>query len=225
MLEYIATIAPVMLPHLRGRPVTRKRWVDGVGTAEHPGAVFFQKKLDASTPEWIERAELPQRTGDAVYALLQEPAALAWAAQTAALELHVPQWRLDADGRPGNPDRLVLDLDPGPGTGLAECAEIARRAREYLRGAGLDPVPVTSGSKGIHLYSALDGERTSEEVSAVAHELARALEADLPELVVSRMAKTLREGRVLVDWSQNSAAKTTIAPYSLRGTLLEPVVS
>ncbi|WP_168916118.1 ATP-dependent DNA ligase [Microcella flavibacter] len=219
VLEYIATIAPVMLPHLRGRPVTRKRWVDGVGTAEHPGAVFFQKKLDASTPEWIERAVLPQRTGDAVYALLQEPAALAWAAQTAALELHVPQWRLDADGRPGNPDRLVLDLDPGPGTGLAECAEIARRAREYLRGAGLDPVPVTSGSKGIHLYSALDGERTSEEVSAVAHELARALEADLPELVVSRMAKTLREGRVLVDWSQNSAAKTTIAPYSLRGTL------
>lgn len=219
VLEYIATIAPVMLPHLRGRPVTRKRWVDGVGTAEHPGAVFFQKKLDASTPEWIERAELPQRKGDAVYALLQEPAALAWAAQTAALELHVPQWRLDPDGRPGNPDRLVLDLDPGPGTGLAECAEIARLARDYLRGAGLDPVPVSSGSKGIHLYSALDGERTSEEVSAVAHELARALEADLPELVVSRMAKTLREGRVLVDWSQNSAAKTTIAPYSLRGTL------
>ena len=218
VLEYYATLAPVLLPHLRGRPVTRKRWVDGVGTAESPGSVFFQKNLDASTPDWIARAALPQRKGETVYALLHEPAALAWAAQTAALELHVPQWRIDGGGRPGDPDRLVLDLDPGPGTGLAECADIARLARDYLRGAGLDPVPVTSGSKGIHLYSALDGARTAEEVSAVAHELARALEADLPELAVSRMAKNLRDGRVLVDWSQNSAAKTTVAPYSLRGT-------
>ncbi len=111
----------------------------------------------------------------------------------------------------------MLDLDPGPGTGLAECAEVARWAREILGHMGLDPFPVTSGSKGIQLYSALPPGQTSEQASALAHELARAIEADHPDLVVSSMKKSVRDGRVLIDWSQNNGAKTTIAPYSLRG--------
>jgi bifunctional non-homologous end joining protein LigD len=142
----------------------------------------------------------------------------------AALEIHVPQWQFGRTGIRRNPDRLVLDLDPGEGVGLAECAEVARLVRAILDGMGLTALPVTSGSKGIHLYAALDGKQTSDQVSAVAHELARALEADHPDLVVSDMKRSLRGGRVLLDWSQNSAAKTTIAPYSLRGTL-QPTVA
>ncbi len=113
---------------------------------------------------------------------------------------------------------MVLDLDPGEGAGLPECVEVAQAgARRSCSGMGLDPLPVTSGSKGIHLYAALDGKQSSDEVSAVAHELARMLEADHPDLVVSDQKKTLRGGKVLLDWSQNNGAKTTIVPYSLRG--------
>ena len=123
------------------------------------------------------------------------------------------------------PDRLVLDLDPGEGAGLAECVEVARLARTILQDVGLDPVPVTSGSKGIHLYAALDGTQSSDQISEFAHELARSLEADHPDLAVSDMKKTLRTGKVLVDWSQNNAAKTTIVPYSLRGRLRPTVAA
>ena len=111
----------------------------------------------------------------------------------------------------------MLDLDPGPGVGLAECAEVARWARAILQDMGLDPLPVTSGSKGIHLYAHLDGRPTSEAASAIAKELARAIEADHPDLVVSQMSKAARPGKVFIDWSQNNGSKTTIAPYSLRG--------
>ena len=217
VLAYYAAVAPAMLPHVRNRPATRKRWVDGVGTAEKPGQVFFQKNLDASTPQWVERAEIQHSDHVNEYPLVNDAATLAWLAQIGSLEIHVPQWRIGRAGKPKRPDRLVLDLDPGPGVGLLECAEVARLARSILKDIGLDPLPVTSGSKGIHLYSALDGTQTSDEISSVAHELARALEADHPDLIVSDMKKSKREGRVLVDWSQNSGAKTTVAPYSLRG--------
>ena len=130
----------------------------------------------------------------------------------------MPQWRFGRNGARHDPDRLVLDLDPGEGAGLAECAEVARWAREILVGMGLEPVPVTSGSKGIHLYAALDGGQTSDQVTTVAHALADALVTDHPDLVVSDMKKSLRRGKVLVDWSQNNGSKTTVAPYSLRGT-------
>lgn len=217
VLAYYAAVADVMLPHVRQRPATRKRWVDGVGTLESPGQVFFQKNLDASTPQWVERVEVQHSDHVNTYPLVNDAATLAWLAQISSLEIHVPQWRIGRAGKPKRPDRLVLDLDPGPGVGLPECAEVARLARSILTDIGLDPLPVTSGSKGIHLYSALDGSQTSDQISAVAHELARALEADHPDLVVSDMKKSKREGRVLVDWSQNSGAKTTVAPYSLRG--------
>ena len=217
VLAYYAEIAPFLIPHVRRRPVTRKRWVDGVGTVERPGKVFFQKNLEASAPAWVPRAGIEHRDHRNEYPLVDDVATLTWLAQVAALELHVPQWRFGRDGTPRNPDRLVLDLDPGEGAGLVECAEVAALARRILEGMGLEPLPVTSGSKGIHLYAALDGTHTSDEVSLVAHELARSLEADHPDLVVSDMKKSIRAGKVLVDWSQNNGGKTTIAPYSLRG--------
>jgi bifunctional non-homologous end joining protein LigD len=217
VLDYYARVAAVLLPHTRDRPLTRKRWVNGVGTEAAPGEVFFQKNIDDGAPDWVPRRVQHHRSHTIDYPLLNDRATLTWVAQVSSLELHVPQWRFDTQGAPQNPDRLVLDLDPGPGTGLPECAEIARRIRPILDGVGLTPYPVTSGSKGIHLYAHLDGTRTSDQISAFAHELARALEADDPDLIVSDMKKTLRMGKVLVDWSQNSAAKTTIAPYSLRG--------
>lgn len=212
VIDYYSRIAPLLIPHVTGRPVTRLRWPEGVS---HPS--FFAKDLERGAPEWVHRMPIPHSTGAKDYPLIGDVATLVYLAQVASLELHVPQWRFDADGGLGNPDRIVLDLDPGPGVGLAECAEVARWARDILHGMDLEPHPVTSGSKGIHLYAALPGTQSSEQVTAVARELARAIEADHPELVVSQMAKVQRGGRVFIDWSQNNGAKTTIAPYSLRG--------
>ncbi|ROS73633.1 ATP-dependent DNA ligase [Cellulomonas sp. PhB143] len=212
VIAYLSAVAPALLTHAAERPATRKRWPDGV-----EGQVFFQKNLDAGTPEWVRRRPIEHKTRTTEYPLVGDLPTLVWLGQTASLEIHVPQWRFGRTGTRLDPDRLVLDLDPGPGAGLAECAQVARWARALLTGMGLEPFPVTSGSKGIHLYAALDGSHTSEQVSTVAHELARALEADHPDLVVSDMKKSLRGGKVLVDWSQNNGAKTTIAPYSLRG--------
>jgi bifunctional non-homologous end joining protein LigD len=224
ILGYYAGVADELIRHARDRPATRKRWVHGVGTSEEPGQVFFQKNLGDGTPDWVERRELPHSTRVTVYPLVNDLPTLTWLAQIGTLEVHVPQWRFDAAGKPDNPDRLVLDLDPGEGVGLAECAQVARWARALLQDMGLDPMPVTSGSKGIHLYAALDGTSTSDQVSDVAHELARALEADHPGEVLSAMTRSLRPGKVFVDWSQNNANKTTIAPYSLRGQL-RPLVA
>lgn len=217
VIDYYSRIAEVLIPHARNRPVTRKRWVEGVGTAAKPGSVFFEKNLPTSAPSWIPRRDIQHSDHVNTYPLVNDLATLAWMAQQAALELHVPQWRFGARGERQNPDRLVLDLDPGEGAGLPECVEVALLVRGILQGMGLDPAPVTSGSKGIHLYAALDGSWTTQQVSDVAHELARALEADHPDLVVSDMKKTLRTGKVLLDWSQNNGNKTTITPYSLRG--------
>ena len=217
ILGYYAAVSDALIRHARDRPATRKRWVHGVGTAAEPGQVFFQKNLGDGTPDWVERRELPHSSRTTVYPLVNDLPTLTWLAQIGTLEVHVPQWRFDATGQPATPDRLVLDLDPGEGVGLAECAQVARWARALLQDMGLDPVPVTSGSKGIHLYAALEGSHSSDQVSEVAHELARALEADHPAEVLSAMTRSLRPGKVFVDWSQNSASKTTIAPYSLRG--------
>ena len=217
VIDYYHRIAGVMVPQVTGRPATRKRWVNGVGTEEDPGKVFFRKDREDSAPTWVPRADITHRAGASTYPLIDEPAALVWLAQLAALEIHTPQWRFDDEGEPENPDRLVLDLDPGDGAALADCARVAQWCREILEDMALATYPVTSGSKGIHLYAPLDGNSTVEEVAGVAHELARALEADHPDEVVSEQKKTLRRGKVLVDWSQNNGSKTTVAPYSLRG--------
>jgi bifunctional non-homologous end joining protein LigD len=212
VLDYYSRVAEVLIPHARDRPATRKRWVNGVD-----GSVFFEKQLPSHAPNWIARHDIEHSDGPKTYPLVNDLPTLVWLAQMAALELHVPQWRFDRSGERGNPDRLVLDLDPGEGAGLAECVEVAKLVRVILTGMGLDPMPVTSGSKGLHLYAALDGRQTSDEVSAVAKELARHLEGEHPDLVVSDMKKVRRGGKVLLDWSQNNGSKTTIVPYSLRG--------
>lgn len=217
VLAYYAAVAHVLIPAAASRPATRKRWVNGVGTLEKPGEVFFQKNLEDSAPGWLPRAAITHKDRTIHYPMVNDPATLAWFGQINSLEIHVPQWQVDSHGNQLNPDRLVLDLDPGEGAGLEECVEVALLARTILEDVGMDPVPVTSGSKGIHLYAALDRSQTSDQISAFARELARALEADHPDLAVSDMKKTLRKGKVLVDWSQNNAAKTTIVPYSLRG--------
>lgn len=217
LVDYAVRIADFLVPHAKDRPATRKRWLHGVGTAENPGEMFFQKNLDATTPPWVQRRPIQHRDHVNEYPLVNNAAVLVWLAQIAALEIHVPQWRFGRTGEPRNPDRFVLDLDPGPGVSLDGCAQIAHIARAALQDRGLEPLPVTSGSKGIHLYSPLDGSLTSDEASALAHDIARSLEADHPDRIVSDMKKSLRDGRVLLDWSQNNAAKTTIVPYSLRG--------
>ena len=165
----------------------------------------------------MARHKIAHQDHDNYYPVVNDLATLTWLAQLAALEIHVPQWRFGHNGQPRNPDRLVLDLDPGPGVSLADCAEIALLVRDILRDIGHDPVPVTSGSKGIHLYAPLDGSQSTEQASAVARELALALEADHPDRVISSMKRSERDGKVFIDWSQNNGAKTTVAPYSLRG--------
>ena len=229
VISYYVAVAERMLPHVAGRPATRKRWPDGVGDGSGPGGgagpraagsgteLFFEKNLPDSAPDWVRRVVVRHKSHVNVYPVVDSAATLAWLGQVAALELHVPQWRVDADGTPKNPDRLVLDLDPGPGVGLAECVQVAHAARDLLDDIGLTTFPVTSGSKGLHLYAPLSGEHDADYVNTFAKQVASALEDALPDLVVSSMKKSLREGKVLVDWSQNNRAKTTIAPYSLRG--------
>jgi bifunctional non-homologous end joining protein LigD len=213
VLDYYERIAPVMLPHLRGRPASFKRFPDGVD-----GASFFQKHAPARRPEWIRTVVVPsQRAGHAPveYVVVEDAATLLWAANLAALEIHVPLWRASARSPvPTAPDLTVFDLDPGPGTTIVDCCRVARWIAERL---GEDRVVAkTSGSKGLQLY--MRARRTTwERSSQRAHDLARALEADHGDLVVANMRKTRRQGRVLVDWSQNSPAKTTVAAYSLRG--------
>ncbi|WP_280474109.1 ATP-dependent DNA ligase [Nocardia asiatica] len=211
VVAYYSAIAPAMLPHIAGRPVTRKRWPNGV---DEPS--FFEKNLPSHAPSWIERRTLRHSDRKVDYPLIDAEAGLAWIAQQAALEVHVPQWRFDGDEM-GPATRLVFDLDPGKGVGLAECAEVALAVREMVEGIGLRAFPVTSGSKGIHLYVPLDRELSSGGASTVAKQVATNLERLHPDLVTATMAKAARGGKVFLDWSQNNPAKTTIAPYSLRG--------
>jgi bifunctional non-homologous end joining protein LigD len=226
VLAYYAAVAEAMLPHVRHRPATRRRWPDGVA-----GPSFFEKNLPGGTPAWVRRVRLPVSGSQAdresiVYPLLDDLAALIWVANLAALEIHVPQWT--AEPHPGGaahpgtlhpPDRLVIDLDPGPPAGLAECAEVALAVRARLAADDLACRPVTSGGKGLQLYASLRGRddlADAESVVRYAKSLAEAM-ARQSTLVVSTMTRSVRPGRVLLDWSQNNPAKTTIAPYSLRG--------
>jgi bifunctional non-homologous end joining protein LigD len=211
VIAYYSAIAPAMLPHVAGRAVTRKRWPNGV---DEPS--FFEKNLPSHAPSWMQRRTLRHSDRKVVYPLIDSEAGLAWLAQQAALEVHVPQWRFDGDDV-GPATRLVFDLDPGEGVGLAECAEVALAVREMVEGIGLRTFPVTSGSKGIHLYVPLDRELSSDGASTVAKQVATNLQRLRPNLVTATMAKAARGGKVFLDWSQNNAAKTTIAPYSMRG--------
>jgi len=219
VLNYYAQVARFLLPLLADRPVTRIRWPHGTD-----GPSFFEKNLPSGAPSWLRWVEVATsgtRAGsgsDTIrYPVVRDTADLTWLVNLASLELHVPQWRLDPEGLPRNPDRLVIDLDPGKPAGLHECAKVALLVRERLEGLGLATAPVTSGSKGMQLYAALPGEQDSSTISDIAREIAQNLTRARPDLVVWKMTRSLRPGKVLLDWSQNAAAKTTITPYSLRG--------
>lgn len=218
VIAYYSAIAPAMLPHIAGRPVTRKRWPNGV---DEPS--FFEKNLASHAPSWLERHTIRHSGRTVVYPVVDSEAGLAWLGQQASLEVHVPQWRFDGD-RTGPATRLVFDLDPGPGAGLAECARVALAVRDMVDEIGLRTFPVTSGSKGIHLYVPLDRELSPGGASTVAKQVATNLEKLHPDLVTATMAKSARGGKIFLDWSQNNPAKTTIAPYSLRGRP-EPTVA
>ncbi|UGT39841.1 ATP-dependent DNA ligase [Nocardia yamanashiensis] len=211
VIAYFTAIAPALLPHIAERPVTRKRWPNGVDESS-----FFEKNLPDHAPKWLERREVQHSDRTVVYPLIDSVAGMAWLGQQAALELHVPQWRFDG-AEVGPITRLVFDLDPGPGAGLAQCAEVALILRDVVREVGLDAFPVTSGSKGIHVYVPLDRKLGPNGASAVAKQVATNLQKLRPDLVTATMAKSARENKVFLDWSQNNPAKTTIAPYSLRG--------
>jgi bifunctional non-homologous end joining protein LigD len=228
VLNYYAQIAPVMLPHLAGRAVTRIRWPHGTGDTS-----FFEKNAPSGTPSWVRTATVPtsgSRTqsgeeGELRFPVIDSLATLTWLVNLASLELHVHQWTVTKRGRPQNPNRLVIDLDPGEPAGLGECSEVALLVRDRLAADGLDSVPVTSGSKGLHLYAGLDRSRTHEEVRDYAKQIAEELEKEHSKLVVSQMTKARRGGKVFLDWSQNTGAKTTISPYSLRGRDLPTVAA
>ncbi len=210
VIGYYVRMAERMLPHLRRRPVTRIRWPGGVNEPR-----FFEKQLPKGAPDWVETLTLEHADGPVTYPLAHESAALAWFAQQNALELHVPQWRWRGDSP--RVDRLVLDLDPGPRVGLSGCAQMALWLKEQLDASGLVSVPVTSGSKGIHVYARWRSSDHSQSPSEYAKQLAESAAETFPRGATASMSRADRGGKVFIDWSQNNASKTTITPYSLRG--------
>lgn len=217
VLSYYAQVAPLMLPHLARRPVTRVRYPHGA----QDQMSFFEKNLPSGAPSWLPRMPVD----DVVYPLIGDLADLTYLVNLNSLELHVPQWTLTDEGERSNPDRLVIDLDPGKPAGLHECAQVALLVRERLAALGLELHPVTSGSKGMQLYAALGGDLTSDQVRDLVMQLAQELTKKHPDLILWKMTKSLRPGKVFLDWSQNVAAKTTISPYSLRGRELPCVAA
>jgi bifunctional non-homologous end joining protein LigD len=241
VLDYYQRVSVMLLPHIAGRPMTLKRYPEGVD-----GEAFFQKHATAHRPDWIHTEDVVSHSSRArdpgatiTYLVIDDLPALIWAANLAALELHVPMWRfavLPSGGKappdppmeglpappylpgppyPPGPDLLVFDLDPGAPATIVECCRVAEGLRPLLESEGLRPLAKTSGGKGLQLYAAISG-LTAEQATDQAKSFAQRMEHELPDLVVSRMTKTLREGKVLIDWSQNNGSKTTVAPYSLR---------
>jgi bifunctional non-homologous end joining protein LigD len=223
VIDYYSRIAPVLLPHLADRPLTVKRYPNGVD-----GKFFFEKNAARGTPSWVRTVTLPvpgstmnRETID--FVVVEELASLVWLANLAALELHVPQWRVPRRGRKPRTDLVVFDLDPGAPAGITECCQVALELRELLTGDGLTPAAKTSGSKGMQVSAPVSVD-DPETTSRYAKALAEQLETQHPKLIVSRMSKSLRPGKIFVDWSQNNPAKTTVAPYALRARE-EPTIS
>lgn len=212
---YAATVAGAILPHLRDRPASFLRYPDGPG-----GQLFFTKNPPPGTPDWVHTTPVPRSEDQAArQVMVQDLASLMWAANL-VVEFHTPQWRADA---PETADRMVFDLDPGSPATVVQCCAVALWLRERLAADGLFAYGKTSGSKGLHLLVPLE-PTPSAEVSAYAKRLAMEAESALPELALHRMKRALRPGKVFVDFSQNSASKTTATPYTLRART-EPTVS
>jgi len=210
IIDYYVRIAPVLLPHLEGRPLTLKRYPNGVA-----GMHFYEKNCPSHRPSWVQTARIwsagNNRWMD--YCTVQDLASLVWCANLACIELHTS---LSRGNDPLRPTMMVFDLDPGAPAGIVECCHVALRIREVLSSLGVESFPKTSGSKGLQLYVPLNTPVSYDETKPFAHELARMLERRQPELVISEMKKILRSGKVFVDWSQNDDHKTTICVYSLR---------
>ncbi|MDG4665787.1 ATP-dependent DNA ligase [Mycobacterium sp. 236(2023)] len=212
VFEYYVNVAEAMLPHIAGRPVTRKRWPNGVEESS-----FFEKQLASSAPDWLDRGTIAHKSGTTTYPVIDTVEGLAWIAQQAALEVHVPQWRFTDGGEVGPATRIVFDLDPGEGVTFRQLCEVAGEVRDLITDIGLTTFPLTSGSKGLHLYVPLQEPISSRGASVLAKRVAQQLEQTMPKKVTATMTKSVRDGKVFLDWSQNNGNKTTIAPYSLRG--------
>jgi bifunctional non-homologous end joining protein LigD len=222
LIEYYVTVGPMMLGHIADRPLTMKRYPDGVGKK-----FFFEKHVPSHAPEWVRSITVPASDGGkgVSYPVIDDLPALAWVANLAAIELHVPLWRIGRQrALPAPPDLIVFDLDPGEGTTIVECCTVAEHINEVLRDRGREAFAKTSGSKGLQVYAKHRARTTWEKARNEAHDIARTLEQAFPDQVTSNMRKSLREGRVLIDWSQNHPSKTTVAVYSVRG-LARPTVS
>ncbi len=209
VIDYYARIAPVMLPHLRGRCITFRRFPNG---SEQNG--FFEKRCPSHRPEWVQTARGPgDRSGDIGYCRLDEPASLVWSANLAALELHVPMAAADDLE---TPLAMVFDFDPGEPAAMRECCQIALLTRDLLAALGLRGWPKTSGSKGLQVYVPINLPCTHQHAADVALAIGQMLERDHGDRVTTTMAKAVRPGKIFIDWSQNARFKTTIGVYSLR---------
>jgi bifunctional non-homologous end joining protein LigD len=210
VIDYYRAVAPVLVPHLKGRPITLKRYPNGVN-----GPFFYEKECPSHRPSWIKTAAITRRQdGKAVnYCVLNDEASLVWAANLADLELHTS---LAVGRNVERPQTMVFDLDPGPPAGLAECCEVALVLRAMLDSAKLEGFAKTSGSKGLQVFVPLRTSTTYEDTKAFAQAFARILEDERPDEVISKPSRAERKGKVFVDWSQNDRHKTTVSVYSLR---------
>jgi bifunctional non-homologous end joining protein LigD len=210
VIDYYIRISPVLLPHLKDRPLTLKRYPDGVASG-----FFYEKRCPPYRPDWVKTAPVwsDRHEGEINYCLANDLASIVWAANLGDLELHTFLARADNVERP---TMMVFDLDPGAPANILHCAQVAFWLKEKLGELKLESFPKTSGSKGLQIYVPLNTPVTYDQTKAVSHRLAGELEREHPELVVSKMAKNLRAGKVFVDWSQNDRHKTTVCVYSLR---------
>ena len=210
MVDYYARVAPAIVPHLKGRALTLRRFPEGVDDLD---AAFFEKRCPKHRPEWVKTAKVQADTGEIDFCVCENRATLVWMAQLAAIELHPS---LSLGKKPVQPTVLVFDLDPGPPADVLDCCRIGLRLREIFGHFELDCFPKTSGSKGMQVYVPLNGRTDYDHTKPFARAIAQLLEKQTPDRVVSKMAKADRRGKVFVDWSQNHQSKTTIAVYSLR---------
>jgi bifunctional non-homologous end joining protein LigD len=218
VIRYFIDISSVLLPHLRARPITMKRYPEGV---DH--FFFYEKQCPRHRPEWIDTAAVmsERRGGEMQFCVVNNLASLVWMGNLADLELHTSLARAPAIGKP---TMMVFDLDPGEGTNVLQCAQVAFWLRDKLESLKLESFPKTSGSKGIQVYVPLNTTTTFEVTKTASRHIADSVAADHPQAVVTNMLKKLRQNKVLIDWSQNDEHKTTVCVYSLRATK-QPQVS
>src|SRR5262249_46335500 len=221
VIDYYIRASKFILPHLRNRPVTLKRFPDGVR-----GDFFYEKDAPKFTPDWVHTVAVPRRTGsrgDIHYIVIDDLPTLVWLANLANLEIHPFLHRVPDFGRP---TAIVFDFDPGEGATILDCARVAFHVRDLLHHLGLKCFPKVSGSKGLQVYLPLNTASAAYDATQpFAKAVAELMEERFPELVVSKMRKVIRAGKVFIDWSQNSDFKTTVGVYSLRAKLSEPFVS